>query len=164
MRNKLLNISNRNQIIFISGFLCVFFFLTLLVPIWFINYLSLSGVGYFFNEHAIWGILSAFIFIYFIATGIYYYKFKIDYYVIHFSSYNVFFDLFSAKDYIDINHDMLLDFEFFNRPFSFNKTLMLKIMTDNQRRIIKRFNISFVSESDIRKITKALDSVIAKKK
>ena len=162
MLNILLNINNRKNIVFFTVFLCIFFFLTFLVPFWFVNYLSLSAIGYFFNEYSIWSVVSVSIFSYFIISGIYYYKCKIDLYVIHFISYSIFFDFFRTKDFVDINHEMLIDFAFFNRPLSFNKTLMLRIMNDNQRTIIKRFNISFISASDVRKISKALDSVIAK--
>ena len=164
MRNILLKRSNKRQLIFFIGLLSLFFFISVLIPVWFINYFSLSGIGFFFKQNIFWIFISLGVVLYFIISGVYYYKIKIDFYIIHFISYSVFSNFFRSQDYVDINHEMLLEYSFFNRSFSFNKTLMLKLMNDNGRVITKRFNITFLSENDISKISKALDSIIEKNK
>jgi hypothetical protein len=134
------------------------------VPFWFINYFELSVLGNFFMDNIIYSLLSGFILIYFIIFGLYYYNVKIDSYVIHMTSFRPIFDFFNEKDYVDISHAMLADFEFFNRPFSLNRTLMLKINTNSGKRIIKRFNLSLLSVAEYHKITSVLESIIIKNK
>jgi hypothetical protein len=71
-------------------------------------------------------------------------------------------DFFKKKDYVDIPHTMLRDYSFFDRSFSFNKTLMLKIETQSGRKVAKRFNITLMSENEIERISKVFDRVIVK--
>ena len=56
----------------------------------------------------------------------------------------------------------LVGFSFFNRSFSLNKTLMIKIKNDSGKTIIKRFNLSFLSEREELRISKFLEKIIAK--
>jgi hypothetical protein len=74
----------------------------------------------------------------------------------------VLLDLFKKKDYIDIPHTMLRDYAFFDRPFSFNKTLMLKIETQSGKKVAKRFNITLMSENEIERISEVFDRIIVK--
>ena len=53
-------------------------------------------------------------------------------------------------------------FSFYNRPFSFNKTLMIKIKKDNDKFKIKRFNLSFISKTEQLRISKVFEQIIAK--
>ena len=144
------------------GILYFLFFITIIMPLWFINYLPLSGVGHFFANNVAYGWFFGLVLIYFLLVGGYYYTISLDAYMIKVSSYRVFFELLSKKDYVDISHSMLVDYRFFDRPFSFNKTLMLKIKTDNNKNIIKRFNLSFISKKEIQNINKFLKNVIVK--
>ena len=97
---------------------------------------------------------------YFSYTGIYYYKIKVDPYVIDITTYRTISGLFKKKDFVDIPHTMLTDYTFFDRPLSFNKTLMLKIETDSGKKITKRFNLSLISEKEIEKISNVFDRII----
>ena len=56
----------------------------------------------------------------------------------------------------------LVDYRFFDRPFSLKKILMLKIKTDKGKKITKRFNLTLISEKEIRALSSSLDIVIAK--
>jgi hypothetical protein len=66
------------------------------------------------------------------------------------------------RDYIDIAHTMVEDYSFFNRPFSLNRTLMIKIKTDSGRIIAKRFNLTLITEKEVKTISKVLDRIIVK--
>ena len=57
---------------------------------------------------------------------------------------------------------MLKDYSFFDRPFSFNKTLMLKIETGSGKRISKRFELTLISEREVESISSVLDIIIVK--
>jgi len=70
--------------------------------------------------------------------------------------------LFMSKNYIEVPHDMFVGFSFFNRSFSFNKTLMIKIKNDSGKIIVKRFNLSFLLEREELSISKVLEKIIAK--
>jgi hypothetical protein len=57
---------------------------------------------------------------------------------------------------------MLKDYSFFDRPFSFNKTLMLKIETQSGKKVVKRFNITLISKNEIERISEVFDGIIVK--
>ena len=121
-----------------------------------------SGIGNYFFEHLYYGYISIPIILYFIYTGIFSYQIKIDPYIIDIKSQRIISGIFKLPNYIDISHTMLSDFSFFNRPFSFNKTLMLKIETDTGKKVAKRFNLTFLSKKEEEKISKVLERIIAK--
>ena len=80
------------------------------------------------------------------------------------SSDRIISGLLKAKNYIEIPNDMLIQYSFFNRPFSFNKTLMIKIKDVSGKRIVKRFNFSFLSKRDEYRISNILEKIITKNK
>lgn len=148
--------------ILLVGGLFFFFFTVIVIPEWFIIYLPLSGLSDFFATNILYRILCAVVIFYFIFIGTFYYNVKIDSYVIKITSYRVSLNLFKKKDYVDIPHTMLRDYSFFDRPFSFNKTLMLKIETQSGKTTIKRFNITLMSENEIEIISEVFDRIIVK--
>ena len=132
------------------------------IPLFLVNLIPQSAIGSFFIEHIF--ILTAFylvISIYFIIVGCYYYYIKIDAYIMYITSFRTVFGLLKAKNYIEVPHDMLIQFSFFNRSYSVNKTLMLKLQDASGKTIIKRFNLSFLSEQEELRISKVLEKIIA---
>lgn len=140
----------------------LFVIITFIIPSLLINFIPQSAVGSYFSNHTYYAYLILPILLYIIVTGFYFYSIKIDTYIMHITSYRTISGLLKAKNYIELPHDMLRQFSFFNRPFTVNKTLMIKLNDVNGKRIIKRFNISFLSKSEERKISKVLDQIIAK--
>ena len=133
------------------------------IPLFLVNLIPQSAIGSYFSEHIF--ILTAIYLViisYFLMVGCYYYYIKIDSYVMYISSFRTVFGLLKAKNYIEVPHEMLRQFSFFNHSFSVNKTLMLKLQNASGKIIIKRFNISFLSKSEERKISKVFDEIIAK--
>jgi hypothetical protein len=161
-RNKLL-LENKNEtFILILGLVFLFIF-SILVPFWFINYLELSGIGHFFSDNIIFPLFSIVILFYFILVGVYYYKINIDAYVVQVTSFRPIINFFKSKDYVDISHSMLISYTFFNRPLSFNKTLVLKIKSGNKKKIIiKRFNLTLFSEKKVNKLKNRLQRIVVK--
>ena len=104
--------------------------------------------------------------LYFLIARINYYTLKIDSYVLEIKIYKTgFLSAFGfsfPKDYLDISHEMFEGFCFYNRPFSFNKTLMIKIKKDSGKVVVKRFNVSFISETEEVRISKVFKQIIAK--
>ncbi len=78
------------------------------------------------------------------------------------TSYRTISGLLKVKNYIEVPHDMLRKFTFFKRPFTLNKTLMLRLQDVSGKKIIKRFNLSFLSKSEELRISEVLEKIIAK--
>jgi len=162
MHNIKLKCNNKTKITFLVGCLFFLFFTAIVIPEWFIAYLPFSGLSDFFSNNILYRIISAVVILHFILVGTFYYKLNIDSYVIQITSYSVLADLFKKKDYVDISHSMLRDYSFFDRPFSLNKTLMLKIETQSGKKAVKRFNITLMSEHEIKRISEVFDRIIVK--
>jgi hypothetical protein len=162
MHKLKLKTHNKTKITLLIGGIFLLFFIAILVPLWFVNYLALSGVGHFFNENIIYGLITVVILLYFMISGGYYYNIIIDTYIIKFTSYRPIMHFLKEKDFIDIPHKMLADYAFSKKLFSLNKTLIFKIKTNSGKKITKRFNITLISEMEIDRISSALDIIIAK--
>ena len=162
MHNINLKFNNKTKMTLLVGGLFFLFFTAIIIPEWFIIYLPFSGLSEFFADNIIYRLISAIVILHFTIVGTFYYSVNIDPYVIQITSYRVTLDLFKKKDYVDIPHTMLRDYSFFDRPFSFNKTLMLKIETQSGKKAAKRFNITLMSENEIERISKVFDGIIVK--
>lgn len=157
-----IKVTNRNKATLTTLFITFFGFSTILFPLILINIIPESGLGHYIFDHVNYTFISVPIIIYFMITGVYYYRIKIDPYVIDITSYRTISGIFKKKDFIDISHNMLKDYSFFDRPFSFNKTLMLKIETGSGKRISKRFELTLISEREVESISSVLDIIIVK--
>ena len=157
-----LKFNNKTKMTFLVGGLFFLFFTAIIIPEWFIIYLPFSGLSNFFANNIIYRLISTVVILHFIFVGTFYYTVNVDPYVIQITSYRVLVDLFKEKDYVDIPHTMLMDYSFFDRPFSLNKTLMLKIKTQSGKKVAKRFNITLISEKEIVRISKVFDRIIVK--
>ena len=132
------------------------------IPSLLINIIPQSTIGSYFISQIYYAYAILPIILYIIVTGFYYYYIKIDAYIMHITSYRTISGLLKVKNYIEVPHDMLRHFSFFNRPFTVNKTLMLKLQDASGKKIIKRFDLSFLSKSEERRISKVLEKIIAK--
>ena len=155
--------STNRKVIMLTTFLTILFvIITFIIPTLLFNIIPQSVIGSYFTNHMYYAYAVLPIILYIIITGFYYYSIKIDTYIMNITSYRTISGLLKARNYIEVPHDMLRYYSFFNRPLSFNKTLMLKISDVDGKRIIKRFNISFLSKSEQNRISKVLDQIIAK--
>jgi len=160
-RIKLIS-TNRKTASLITLLIIAFGLITIFFPLILIRLIPQSGIGNYFFEHLYYGYFSIPIMLYLIYTGIFFYNIKIDPYIIDIRSYRTVSGFFKARHYIEITHVMLSEFAFFNRPFSFNKTLMIKIETDTGKQVAKRFNLTFLSKKEEEKISNVFEQIIAK--
>ena len=154
--------NNSKTALLITLLIIVFGLATIFFPLLLIRLIPQSGIGNYFLEHLYYGYFSIPFLLYIFFTGIYFYKINIDSYIIDVRSRRTISGIFQQPNYVDISHAMLSEFAFFNRPFSFNKTLMIKIETDTGKKIAKRFNLTFLSKKEEKKISKVLEQIIAK--
>ena len=155
-----LKLTNRKKVTFATLFIAFFGSITILLPMQLIYIIPQSGLGNYFLDHQHYAFITVPILIYFAVTGVYFYKIKIDSYIIDITSYRTISGVFNNADAIDISHSMLINYSFFDRPFSFNKTLMLKIETTSGKKIAKRFNLTLISRAEIKRISNILDRII----
>jgi len=134
----------------------------IVIPTVIMNIIPQSVIGSFFINYIYYTYILFPVIFYVTITGFYYYYIKIDAYIMYITSYRTISGLLKDKNYIEVPHDMLRKYSFFNRPFTFNKTLMLKIQDASGKKIIKRFDLSFLSKSEEGRISKVLDQIIAK--
>ena len=161
--NKLnVKYNNRIKLVILNSFLLFLTFSTLIIPVLFINLLPTSGVGHFFFNNLSYSLITIPILSFFIFTGTFVYKIKIDPYIVQITSLRMLIGFLRPRDYIDIAHTMVKDYSFFNRPFSLNKTLMIKIKTDSGKIITKRFNLTLITEKEIKVISKVLNRIMVK--
>ena len=155
--------SNNRKVSLTATFLTVLFgIIIFVIPSLLINIIPQSAIGNYFANHMYYAYAVLPIILYITITGFYYYSIKIDAYIMNVTSYRTISGLLKVKNYIEVPHDMLRQFSFFNRPFTVNKTLMLKVQDASGKRIIKRFNLSFLSKSEERRISEVLEKIIAK--
>ena len=154
--------SNNRKCSVIIFLLMLFLILTPLLAFIIVYTFPNLAFGNYLINNIVYVFISTLVLFYFVIARINYYTLDIDSYVIDIKIYRSVIGAFKPKDYIDISHDMFVDFSFFNRSFSFNKTLMIKIENDSGKRIVKRFNLSFLSENEERRISKVLKKIIAK--
>ena len=114
---------------------------------------------YFFNN--IYYILISLVFlIYFLIKPINYYNIKIDKHSINIKIYRIFIDLLTPKSHINLSSELLKHYYFYNRSFSFNKSLILTIKTNEEEIVKKNLNLSFLSKVDEQKIKRLLEKII----
>ena len=162
MHNINIKYNNKTKMTILVGGLFFLFFNAIIIPEWFFIFLPFSDLSDFFANNIIYRIISAIVILYFLLIGTFYYSVNIDAYVIKITSYRVMMDFFKKKDFVDIPHNMLRDYSFFDRSISLNKTLMLKIETQSGKKVAKRFNITLMSENEIERISKVFDRIIVK--
>ena len=150
--------SNNKKVLMLATFLTILFgIIIFVIPLFLAYIIPQSAIGNYFINNIYYAYLSLPIILYIIIIGFYYYNIKIDAYIMYVNSSRTISGLFMSKNYIEVPHDMLMQYSFFNRSFTLNKTLMLKIQDTNGKKIIKRFKISFLSKSEERKISKVFD-------
>jgi len=155
--------SNNKKLSLIATFLTILYIvISFLIPSLVINIIPQSTIGNYFINQIYYAYATLPVILYIIVTGIYYYHIKIDAYIMYITSYRTVSGLFKTKKYIEVPHDMLRHFSIFNRSFTLNKTLMIKIEDPSGKKIIKRFNLSFLSKNEENRIRKVLEKIIAK--
>ena len=158
-----LQFNNKLKVSLFIGSLCLLFIFTFVFPIWILSYFKFSGIKHLIVDNYIITFVSGVIIVYFITTGQYYYNIYVDSYVIKITSFRPILDLITFRNYVDISHSMLVDYSFFNRSFTFNKTLMLKIKA-NKKVVIKRFNLTLISKAELNRLSSFLDKIIENNK
>ena len=154
--------TNRKIIAVITLLVIILTLTTIVIPFLLLNITPQSGIGNFVFEYMYVGYFFIPVLLYIYYIGIYLCRIKIDSYIIDIRSIKTILGVSLQPSYIDVAHNMLIDFAFFSHPFSFNKILMIKIATDTGKKVAKRFKITCMFKKEEERIKKALMKILIK--
>ena len=158
-------VSNQKLAYTITAVIAFVGVITIVIPLFFL-YISSSGSlvsSLFSYPNNLVSIISLLFLIYFIITGVFYVTFKVDNYIIEIQSRRVILGFFTKKNsYIEMPKTTVLKYAFYNRSFTFNSTLMIKIKVSRRKTVAKRFQISFLSKKKKELIEQSLKKIIQK--
>lgn len=154
LKNKLELTNRKISIIF---FLFIIFLIIFNIVFFISEYNSqnFDFAKYFFNH-----MYYVLILLFFLIARINYYKIKIDDKLIDIRVYNTIVGLLKPKEHINVSSENITHYFFYNRSFSFNKSLILKIKTNEEVIVKMNFNLSFLSKKDEQKIKRFLEKII----
>ena len=163
--NQRTKFKSTNRKISLITYLLMLFFIIFPLTAFILSYVFPNLIfGDYLLNHFFYIFIAILLLIYFLVARFNYYILKIDASVIDIKIYIAVIGIFNLIDYVDISHEMFIDFSFSNRPFSFNKTLMLKVKTDKGETIKKNLNLSFLSKKEERRVSRILEKIIIKNK
>lgn len=156
-------VSNKTTAYFITIVIILTTIITVTTPLFLLYYFPSSKIAMiFFSFPSICiFIFGMFVLFYFLAVGIYHFEFKADQYIIMLKSRRVIFSYLSSKvNFLEMPNSSIMKFTFFNRPFTFNTTLMIKLKVSSRRAIAKRFNFAFLRKQQQEALRDTLERII----
>ncbi|MBC8265909.1 MAG: hypothetical protein H8E84_02995 [Flavobacteriales bacterium] len=163
MRNNNYKYSNLKSAYLITAVIFFVGMITLALPLFFIktfpsSILTTTFTSFPYSLISVFGL--AFL-LYFIFTGVYFYTFIIDNYIVEIKSKRTISGFFSKKNnIIEMPKRTIVRYAFYNRPFTFNTTLMIKIKLSERKSLAKRFQLSFLTKKQKEKISVILDNIV----
>lgn len=156
-------VDNKNAAYIVTAIIVIMNTISVLIPLFFSYTFPTSSItNIFFTFPWILLFIFGIIFlVYFIIIGVYHFEFKADNYIIEIQSRRTISSYFFTKaNYIDMPISSIEKFTFFNRPFTFNTTLMIKVKISHRRKIVKRFNLSFLSKKQKEVMKSTLEKIV----
>ena len=156
-------ISNKDKAYAATFVIIMINMVSIILPVFFLQTFPTSSITKVFFSSPwcsliVFGVVFS---IYFIWTGVYYFDFKADKYIIEIRSRRTISSyFFSRSNYLEMPISSIEKFSFFNRPFSLNTTLMVKVKISHKRVIAKRFNLTFLSNKHKEEISNTLEEII----
>ncbi|MEE2699910.1 MAG: hypothetical protein VYD71_00915 [Bacteroidota bacterium] len=158
-------VSNKNVAYLATALIVIVNVVCILIPLFFLYIFPTSTLtSLFFSFPGFLLFVFGIIFlIYFVVVGVYSFEFKADNYIIEIRSKRTISSYFYTKsNYIDMPISSIEKFSFFNRSFTFNTTLMVKVRVSHRRSIAKRFNFTFLSKAQEQSIIETLEKIVHK--
>lgn len=156
MRNNY-RISNQKTAYILTVIIVFINIITIVIPLFFLYTFPTSKIAILFfsypnNLLIIFGVVFL---IYFIITGVHYFDFKADKYIIEIKSNRTI-----SSYFFEIPLGSIKRFIFLKRPYTFNSTLMIKVKVSSRKSVAKRFQISFFNKEQRAKITESLEEIV----
>ncbi|OUV75746.1 MAG: hypothetical protein CBC83_02185 [Flavobacteriales bacterium TMED123] len=156
-------ISNKENAYKATFLLIIIIIVSIILPIFFLQIFPTSTITktLFSSPWCFLILFGLIVSIYFIFTGVYYFVFEANNYIIEIGSKRTVSSYFSSKsNYIEMPISSIEKFGFFNRPFTFNTILMVKFKVSRRKSIAKRFNFAFLSKKQKDEMISVLQKII----
>ena len=128
MNSKAIKISNFKNAYFVTVIIFFVGVVTLVFPLLLSEVFPHSNLMHKLTSYPYYfiSIFGAVFLMYFILTGVYFYTLKIDKYIIEVKSKRTVSGFLSKINVIEMPKNTIVKYAFYNRPFTFNTTLMIK--------------------------------------
>ena len=156
-------VSNQKLAYTITAVIVFVSVITIVIPLFFLYTFPTSKLAFMFFSYPnnLMSIIGFLFVIYFVISGVFYFTFKVDNYIIEVKSRRVILWFFATKNHhIEMPKTAILKYAFYNRPFTFNSTLMLKVKVSRKRTVARRFQISFLSKKKKELMEQSLEKII----
>ena len=162
MRNNC-KVSNQKITYTITAVIVFVSVITIVIPLFFLYTFPTSKLAFMFFSYPnnLMSIIGFLFVIYFVISGVFYFTFNVDNYIIEVKSRRVILGFFTKKNYyIEMPKTAILKYTFYNRPLTFNSTLMIKVKVSRKRTVARRFQISFLSKNKKELMEQSLEKII----
>lgn len=156
-----IRLSNRKKAYLLTILVVVFLVIIMFLPAILIYYFENSQISKNLTKFSGLPYLIVFCLLYFIKTGVYYYKMKFESSTFSMSSKRTISGYFGGKHHtIEITNGMLCGYQFFDNIYSFNCQLLLQMKKANGKRSAIRIPLSLVSKKGKKQLSAILSNII----
>ena len=158
-----IELQNKKKSTFLTIIITLLLCFTIVVPIIFRIFFRESFTYHIIVDYLYLFWIVLFLFLYFVSTGVFYYKIIFEDSSFLIRSRRSLSGLFGGKNYqLEISNDMLIGFKFFSRGISFNDTLLIQMRSHSGKKSAVRIPLTLLSKDRRNKISNILNNIIQK--
>lgn len=158
-----IELENKRKAIILTIIVFIVLFCLLGLPVFFRMFFRESFTYHIIVDYLYLFWIVLFLFLYFVSTGVFYYKIIFEDSSFLIRSRRSLSGLFGGKNYqLEISNDMLIGFKFFSRGISFNDTLLIQMRSHSGKKSAVRIPLTLLSKDRRNKISNILNNIIQK--
>ena len=158
-----IELENKRKAIILTIIVFIVLFCLLGLPVFFRMFFRESFTYHIIVDYLYLFWIVLFLFLYFVSTGVFYYKIIFEDSSFLIRSRRSLSGLFGGKNYqLEISNDMLIGFKFFSRGISFNDTLLMQMRSHSGKKSAVRIPLTLLSKDRRNKISNILNNIIQK--
>ena len=158
-----IELENKRKAIILTIIVFIVLFCLLGLPVFFRMFFRESFTYHIIVDYLYLFWIVLFLFLYFVSTGVFYYKIIFEDSSFLIRSRRSLSGLFGGKNYqLEISNDMLIGFKFFFRGISFNDTLLIQMRSHSGKKSAVRIPLTLLSKDRRNKISNILNNIIQK--
>jgi len=158
-----IELENKRKAIILTIIVFIVLFCLLGLPVFFRMFFRESFTYHIIVDYLYLFWIVLFLFLYFVSTGVFYYKIIFEDSSFLIRSRRSLSGLFGGKNYqLEISNDMLIGFKFFSRGISFNDTLLIQMRSHSRKKSAVRIPLTLLSKDRRNKISNILNNIIQK--
>ena len=158
-----IELENKRKAIILTIIVFIVLFCLLGLPVFFRMFFRESFTYHIIVDYLYLFWIVLFLFLYFVSTGVFYYKIIFEDSSFLIRSRRNLSGLFGSKNYqLEISNDMLIGFRFLYRGISFNDTLLIQMRSHSGKKSAVRIPLTLLSKDRRNKISNILNNIIQK--